>query len=79
MYKLLFNSILHIEKCNNAFLAPYNRKKETFNGLSDFVEKLLDIKWQKRKYKARKLSLQECKTNSFLGTYQYMSHLSLCK
>lgn len=45
MYKLLFNSILHIENCNNAFLAPYNKNKETFNGLSDFVEELLDIMW----------------------------------
>lgn len=42
MHKLLFNSILHTEKCNNAFLAPHIRKEETFNGLSDFVEWLLD-------------------------------------
>lgn len=42
MRKLLFNSILHAEKCYNAFLAPYSRKEETFNGMSDFVELLLE-------------------------------------
>lgn len=31
MYKLLFNSILHIEKCN-VFFVLNRRKGETFNG-----------------------------------------------